>query len=248
MIKIHKLDLISFVLSLVLHSSLFLIPGFTEVFYTRTYRIVDVLPLSFDVNVDSKLVGERAKKGDSKISMTTGSFTEMPQGKVSEKKKTTQKKFSAQREGEYESTISSNLNYSSGLTKAISSKTGKGRIALSFSFSMENFKNKHSKKSPAISASKVAPYLLRVRDRIISNWKSPYVNSKNLFPEDKKVVIYVSINKKGKLDEINVEKLSSDMLFNRSAISAIYSSEPFDPIPEKIGLNKIRLRVEFELK
>ena len=246
MVKIYRLDLISFAISLALHFLLFLIPGFTEVFYTKTYRIVDILPLSFDVNVDSKLVGERAKKGDSKISMTTGSFTEMPQGKVSEKKKTTQKKSSAQREGEYESTISNNLSYSSGLTKVISSKTGKGRIALSFS--MENFKNKPNKKLPAISASKVVPYLLKVRDKIISNWKSPYVNSKNLFLEDKKVVIYVSINKKGKLDEINVEKLSSNMLFNRSAISAIYSSEPFDPIPEKIGLNKIRLRVEFELK
>lgn len=246
MVKIYRLDLISFAISLALHFLLFLIPGFTEVFHTKTYRIVDILPLSLDVNVESKLVGERAKKGDSKISMTTGSFTEMPQGKVSEKKKTTQKKFSAQREGEYESTISNNLSYSSGLTKVISSKTGKGRIALSFS--MENFKNKPNKKLPAISTSKVVPYLLKVRDRIISNWKNPYVNSKNLLLEDKKVVIYVSINKKGKLDEINVEKLSSDMLFNRSAISAIYSSEPFDPIPEKVGLNKIRLRVEFELK
>jgi len=214
MVKIYRLDLISFAISLALHFLLFLIPGFTEVFYTKTYRIVDILPLSFDVNVDSKLVGERAKKGDSKISMTTGSFTEMPQGKVSEKKKTTQKKSSAQREGEHESTISNNLSYSSGLTKVISSKTGKGRIALSFS--MENFKNKPNKKLPAISASKVVPYLLKVRDKIISNWKSPYVNSKNLFLEDKKVVIYVSINKKGKLDEINVEKLSSNMLFNRS--------------------------------
>ena len=126
MIKTYRLDLIPFAISLALHFLLFLIPGFTEVFYTKTYRIVDVLPLSFDVNVDSKLVGERAKKGDSKISMTTGSFTEMPQGKVSEKKKTTQKKSSAQREGEHESTISNNLSYSSGLTKVISSKTGKG--------------------------------------------------------------------------------------------------------------------------
>jgi protein TonB len=246
MVKIYRLDLISFAISLALHFLLFLTLGFTEVFHTKTYQIVDILPLSFDVNVESKLVGERAKKGDPKISMTTGSFTEMPQGKVSEKKKTTQKKFSAQREGEYESTISNNPGYSSELTKVISSKTGKGRIALSFS--MDNFRNKPNKKLPAISSSKVVPYLLKVKNRIISNWKNPYVSSRELSSEDTKVVIYVSINKKGKLDEINVEKLSSDMLFNRSAISAIYSSEPFDPIPEKVGLNKIRLRVEFELK
>ncbi len=246
MVKVYRLDLISFAISLALHFLLILTLSFSEVFHTKTYQIVDILPLSFDVNVASKLLGERAKKGDPKISITTGCLTEMPQGKVSKKKETMQKKFSAQRKGECKSTTSNNLSYSSGSTKVISSKTGKGRIALSFS--MESFKNKPNKKLPAISASKVVPYLLKVRDKIISNWKNPYVNSKNPLLEDKKAVIYVSINKKGKLDEINVEKLSSDMLFNRSAISAIYSSEPFDPIPEKVGLNKIRLRVEFELK
>jgi protein TonB len=246
MVNTYKLDLISLAISLGLHFLLFLIPGFTEVFHTKTYRIVDILPLSFDVNVDSKLIGERAKKGDPKINMITRSFTEMPQGKTSKRKKTSQRKLLAQHKGEYKSTISNNFSYSSGLIKVLSSKTGKGRIALSFS--MDNLQNKPNKKLPAISSSNIVPYLLKIRDRITSNWKNPYINSKSSSSEDKRVVIHVSINKEGKLDEINVEELSSDMLFNRSAITAIYSAEPFDPIPEKVRLNKIHLRVDFELK
>ena len=81
----------------------------------------------------------------------------------------------------------------------------------------------------------------------MSNWNNPYIG-KPLAQKEKRVVIYVTINRNGKLDEINVERFSPDMAFNRSAISAIYSSEPFDPIPPSINLDKVRVKVNFEVK
>ncbi|RUM43331.1 MAG: hypothetical protein DSY35_03780, partial [Desulfurobacterium sp.] len=134
---------------------------------------------------------------------------------------------------------------STSAKKVLSVRRGNGRLTLSWSVNVPD--SKHSKRLPAVSARKIVPYLLKVRDKIMSNWNNPYIG-KPLAQKEKRVVIYVTINRNGKLDEINVERFSPDMAFNRSAISAIYSSEPFDPIPPSINLDKVRVKVNFEVK
>jgi len=66
--------------------------------------------------------------------------------------------------------------------------------------------------------------------------------------ENRKVVICIVINKKGNLSSLNIETLSSDALFNRSAISAIYAAAPFEPLPKNVDLEEVKVKVEFELK
>jgi len=240
-----KLDLLSFSISLVLHALIFSVPFFSEAFFVKTYKIVDVLPISFDTVVDSPLVGIRSVKG-SKESSSSSAATFLPSGRTSRKLKKTEKAGrEALKTGKFRSCRREGRRASSSTEKALSIRRGNGQLTLSWSISVPDGKN--GRKLPAVSTRKIVPYLLKVRDRIMSNWKNPYIG-KALLQEDRKVVIYVTINRNGKLDEINVEHFSPDMAFNRSAISAIYSSEPFDPIPPSIKLDKVRIKVNFEVK
>ncbi|MEO2068839.1 MAG: TonB family protein, partial [Desulfurobacteriaceae bacterium] len=78
------------------------------------------------------------------------------------------------------------------------------------------------------------------------HWVNPYSSIPN--GKENKVVIYIVVNKKGEISSLDVENLSSDSLFNRAAISAIYAAAPFDPIPESVNLKEVKIKVEFETK
>ncbi|WP_163328183.1 TonB C-terminal domain-containing protein [Desulfurobacterium thermolithotrophum] len=246
MFKEYKLDLFSLMISLTLHVLLLFLFGFTEIFKVKTYQIVDILTLSFDSKVDSKLIGEKANKGNLEDTSLQKGLTEIPQGENSKKRRVLKEKTIAQYTGKFKSINSNGIDKFKGADKTKGYQTGKGKIALSLS--MDDIRKEKNRKLPAITSSKLVPYFLRIKEKIISNWKNPYSQPLNSLNKDRKVVISLSIDKNGKLNEINIEKLSSDMLFNRSVISAIYSSEPFDPIPKIAGLDKVRLRVEFEIK
>ena len=99
--------------------------------------------------------------------------------------------------------------------------------------------------SPSISSSKLVPYLIKVRDTIMKNWKVPYFTS---VPEKRQMTVVLTLKNDGTVDELTVEKLSPDITFNRSAISAIYSVKSFGHFPRGVKEKKVRLKVKFEVK
>jgi len=239
-----KLNLLAFFISLSLHALLFSMPFFSKAFSTKTYQIVDVLSISFDTATDASLVGVRSIKGEKKV-LSKRAATLFPSGRISRKLKNIKGSGrEASRIGKFRSSNKESKMAFASAEKFLSAKKGNNKLTLSWSVSVPD--GKYGKRLPSVSAQKIVPYLLKVRDKIMSNWNNPYINKLN--PGEKKVVIYVTINKKGKLDEIKIERLSSDTIFNRSAIMAIYSSEPFDPIPTSVNIDKVKVKVNFEVK
>jgi protein TonB len=117
---------------------------------------------------------------------------------------------------------------------------------LTLSLSVDAPGDKSSKKLPTVSYNKLVPYLIQVRDKIMKNWKPPYY--KNFQVKKRKVVVSLKINRDGSIDEINIIKFSSDIAFNRSAVAAIYSSEPFNKFPKGVKLNQVSIKVNFEVR
>jgi protein TonB len=200
--------------------------------------------MSFDTKVESELVGVRASKGSRKGTAGKAVFT-LPSGEISKPLAEFGKpKKVAMPHGETRASATKGTKFSSGSRVVLDAYSGNHRLFLSWSASLTKGK---SSKPPAVSAEKVVPYLLKVRDRIMLNWKSPCIGV-NVPSKDKKVVIYITIAKNGRLTGIDVDHLSSDMAFNRAALLAIYASEPFEPIPSSVKVEKIKVKVNFELK
>jgi len=119
-----KLDLLSFSISLVLHALIFSVPFFSEAFFVKTYKIVDVLPISFDTVVDSPLVGIRSVKG-SKESSSSSAATFLPSGRTSRKLKKTEKAGrEALKTGKFRSCRREGRRASSSTEKALSIRRG----------------------------------------------------------------------------------------------------------------------------
>jgi TonB family protein len=205
--------------------------------------MVDIVPLSFDLKVESELIGEKARKGDKNFNITSAKKTSVPEGRTTKKSGASRKSILvANEKGKVVSDISTSSNYNLSSKLTISKDKGNGKVKLTLF--INNFNNKDSAKLPAVAQSKLVPYLTKIRDRIADKWIKPYLSS----AENRKVVICIVINKKGNLSSLNIETLSSDALFNRSAISAIYAAAPFEPLPKNVDLEEVKVKVEFELK
>ncbi len=238
-----KLDLLSLAISLFIH---FLVIFFTssipQVLSVKTYQVLDILTLTFDAEVDSEFLAERSLRGEKGTTLSKKSSS-APEGDSSKRSgiKVQHLKVAKERGTFRTSTSSGRVAVSSSLN-SFSSTVGNGNRLLSVSY--DSLENKHGKKVTAVRADLLVPYLLKVRDRIMANWKLPYIGKS----DGSKVIVYLTIDRNGRLSGIDVEKFSSNMAFNRSVISAIYSSEPFSPIPDKARVNKVKLKVNFEVK
>jgi protein TonB len=244
-VGLSKLDLISLLLSLLLHTLILLVPSFRNAIFPKTYQLVNVVPISFDTCVESQLVGVKSVKGRAERGGSRKS-SELPSGKRSLKRKVkpggANSKDGKGREVKKRLSERKTGNLGSYKFKNLSSGIGKRKLSISVDVPGE----KELKELPSISYNKLVPYLLKVRERIMRNWSLPYY--RNTSVKERKVIVALEINRDGSIGEINIVKLSSDIAFNRSALSAIYSSEPFGKFPNGIKLDKVNVKVNFEVR
>jgi len=237
-----KLDLFSFLISLSIHVGVLIAISINNVLSGKTYEVVNVVPISFDTEVESNIIGVKSVKGKLKSgapktenSITGGNRSVKRRGGggapiTSPKEKGIGRRSENRGVGLSPSKLVRNL------------KTGRGQRSVELSVDLPDRKGKGL---PSISRSKIVPYLIKVRDTIMKNWKIPYYSNA---PKKRRAVVVITLKNDGSIDELTVEKLSPDITFNRSAISAIYSVKSFGPFPKGVKEKKVRLKVKFEVK
>ena len=237
-----KLDILSLLVSFSIHIAVLVAISVNSVLSGKTYEVVNVVPISFDTQVESNLVGIKPVKGKIKSgapkteNSVTGGNRSIPKrsGGESQIKKPKEKGVGEKSE---------NLNAGrspSKLTRNFKTANSRGNLELSV-----DLPNRKGKGLPSVSMSKLVPYLIKVRDKIMKNWKIPYYSNA---PKKRKAVVVITLKKNGTIDQLTVEKLSPDITFNRSAILAIYSVKSFGPFPKGVKEKKVRLKVKFEVK
>ncbi len=235
----RKVLLFSSLVSTLFHLFILFIPAFSGVIFQKTYKLVEIVPLTFDTVEDANLIGERAVKGSVK---EASSFTEsfIPPGKSSKcaVERNSKVSFNQKRTDSGDCSTVRGAFLSNNFVE-VRKSSGNGKLSLVFS----NYAEKKGKeKLPDVKMNKVVPYLLKLRDRILMNWKPPYTEKSK-----EAVTICLTISSNGKMEEINVEKFSYSVPFNRSAIMAIYDSEPFPPFPKGMkDISKVKVKVNFE--
>ncbi len=239
-----RFDLVSFLLSLLIHFTFLSIFSFKEVLSSKTYQIVDVVPISFDTKVESDLIGVKSVKGNSKDGGSRRSST-VPDGKRSlwRNQSLNRVKVKAQERGEIERDVEEGSVGKLGSYTWKRLTTGKGGRLISLSVDIPG--SKSSKRLSSVSYDKLVPYLIKVRDRIMKNWVPPYYKSAG---DRRRVVVSLKVNREGSISEINIIKFSPDIAFNRSAVRAIYASEPFGKFPEGTKVNQVKIKVNFEVR
>lgn len=195
------------------------------------------------MEVESELVGEKSVKGNTHggeenqgSSLTFGSFSKTSKGLQGGKSAEDRKK------GVSESEYAFNKGAGSSPSKFAQSGTqgnGNGYLKLSAEFP------KKGKGRPSIKSSRLVPYLLKVKNRIMENWKIPYYRSGS---GKRKVVVVLTLKSDGTVNELSIKELSPDIIFNRSAISAVYSVKKFDPFPKGLNFKTLRVKVNFEVE
>ncbi len=241
-IKLLKLDFFSVSLSLLLHILFFISFHISSAFNVKSYEVVDLDTFSMDMNVKSKVLSKVSNMG--KDFPHSDSFrTELPSGEMVRESASKGGASVKKGVGERSSNISASKRVSVGSKRE--SFKGIGDVHASFSITNSeksgNFKFESSVKS---SYDRIVPYILEIKKRIRDNWKNPYlkVDSKKV------VVLQFELFKDGSMSSFSIEKLSNDMLFNRSAVNAVYLSQPFPKMPDDVELNKIKLRIKFEVE
>ncbi|WP_456455420.1 TonB C-terminal domain-containing protein [Thermovibrio sp.] len=238
-----KLDLISLAISVLIHAFVLGALTLKLELSPKSYQVVSVVPLTFDQKVDSDLVGLKSSKGkelkreSSTVSLPSkgSSSKRVPQSLASNKVKT-------EKRGEVKNLPKFGAAGITGSVPLSSKSSGSRRGFLSLKVDVPGKSKANS--SLRVSFSKLTPYLLSVRDKIMSNWELPYYKTSSL----RKAVVSLIIDRKGNLCELNIVKFSQDIAFNRSVVSAIYKSTPFKPFPKGVKLKQVNLKVYFELR
>lgn len=83
-------------------------------------------------------------------------------------------------------------------------------------------------------------YVNRLENTVKSNWVIPHGKL------DKKTVILLDIDKKGKLLGANVVNFSGDKKFDKTAMEAIIQSTPFEAFPQTIQDEKATIKFTFD--
>jgi protein TonB len=238
----RKIDVISLLLSLTVHLLVLSYISLHEVFSGRVYQVVSSVPLSFDTDVDSQLIGLKSVKG----SRNGGSELRKPsisRGEVSKQKERRGGNPIVSKRKTGATKSSSNFSYGGSSYYRRVTLLGKGEGNSLLKLSADILEG--SKSNPSIKASSIAPYLIYVRDAIMKNWKVPYYGKRK---KGERTTVVLTLRRDGTVDELLIKEISPDITFNRSAVSAIYSVGRFKPFPKGIKQEKIRLKVSFEIK
>jgi len=86
-------------------------------------------------------------------------------------------------------------------------------------------------------------YVNKVEKSIEDRWKYPEQANRNRV--EGKVDIDVTIHQDGWLENIRVVRSSGSKSLDNQAIKSVVTNEPYNPVPEAIGLEKLNLRFTF---
>ncbi len=233
----------SFVCSLLIHAFVFGVLALKLELSPKSYQVVSVVPLTFDLDVKSNFVGLKSSKGK-ELKNESSSASLPAKGKSSRRtyQNLASNKVKVVKRGEVKNLPKQGLAGITGSLPLMSKSSGNGRAFLSLKVSFPGKSKADS--SLRVSFNRLTPYLLQVRDRIMNNWELPYYRTS----AKRKAIISLLIDRKGNLQELDIVELSKDIVFNRSVISAVYKSIPFKPFPEGVKLKQVNLKVCFELR
>jgi len=235
------LDLFSLCLSILIHLFVIGFISFKNAVIEKTYRVVSTIPVTFDTEVESTLLGKKPTRGDLEAEELRADSSFQGGGEVSRASSASTGGATAPEGGSLKFKSRKGKGGNLPSRRKITLSTGRGNTRLSVTYDFTG--SGRNKRPPAVSYNKLVPYLINLRDRIMSLWTPPYSSA-----EGNSLVVLLTVGRNGRLEELNVEKLSKDMAFNRSAVSAIYSAEPFGAFPEDVNLEKVRVKVKFEVK
>jgi len=86
-------------------------------------------------------------------------------------------------------------------------------------------------------------YLNNVEKSIEGTWKYPEQATRNR--KDGKVNLDVTIRQDGWLENVRVVRSSGSKSLDNQAIKSVVTNEPYNPVPEAVGLEKLNLRFTF---
>ncbi len=82
-------------------------------------------------------------------------------------------------------------------------------------------------------------YMNRLQNKVYSNWIIPHGET------DKKTIITFDVDRNGKILKANVTETSGDEDFDKTALTAVYKSVPFEHLPKSIKDNNIKILFTF---
>lgn len=95
--------------------------------------------------------------------------------------------------------------------------------------------------SAALNASlfKFPYYLRSIENKISGQWAPPPALQEEIVG----AVVQFSVNRRGRIESVEIEKSSGNSQFDQAALRAVYNANPLPPLPE--GLTEDPLKVHF---
>jgi len=95
--------------------------------------------------------------------------------------------------------------------------------------------------------SKYAPYAQGLVSALEEQWRPKDLVIAELAPNERKVLMRVSIGNNGELVDLKILQPSPSAELNESAIAAVYKAAPFKPLPSSWGLERANFFFMFEV-
>ncbi|MDX8380587.1 MAG: TonB family protein [Ghiorsea sp.] len=95
--------------------------------------------------------------------------------------------------------------------------------------------------------SKYAPYAQGLVSALEEQWRPKDLIVAELAPNERKVLMRVSIGNNGELVDLKILQPSPSSELNESAIAAVYKAAPFKPLPSSWGLERANFFFMFEV-
>jgi TonB family protein len=95
--------------------------------------------------------------------------------------------------------------------------------------------------------SKYAPYAQGLVRALEEQWRPKDLIIAELAPNQRKVLMRVSIGLSGELMDIKILRPSPSAELNESAVAAVYKAAPFKPLPSSWGLERANFFFMFEV-
>lgn len=112
---------------------------------------------------------------------------------------------------------------------------------------MEQFLSKEADIGINTRESKYAPYAQGLVRSLEEQWRPKDLIVAELAPNERKVLMRVSIGLSGELLDIKILRPSPSPELNDSAVQAVYKAAPFNPLPSTWGLERANFFFMFEV-
>jgi periplasmic protein TonB len=93
---------------------------------------------------------------------------------------------------------------------------------------------------------KYVSYLLKIKKKILQIWEYPQKAYDN--NEEGVVVVKISLDARGNLDQANLMSSSGSALLDAGALGIVKAAAPFEPLPYSYGLARLHIIASFRYK